>query len=66
MAGEDGTLLPAYSGANMGTIAGGNGLDHAVQWPGGDLSALGGTAVRLKLGLKGENAKLYAIYLDGK
>ena len=66
LADEDGSLLPAYSGKNMAIIRGEKGLEHALKWPGGDLLDLGGTTVRLKLGLRGENARLYAVYLVGK
>ncbi len=63
LADETGALLPAFSGANMATIAGGKGVEKAVKWS-GDLATLAGKTVQVKVGFTGENAKLYAIYLD--
>lgn len=66
LADESGTLFPAFSGEKQGVIQDSEGNDHAVNWPGGDLSELGGQTVRLKLGVNGDSARLYAVYLDGR
>ncbi len=62
---ETGALLPEFSGEHAATITRKKGLEHGTQWH-NDLASLSGKTVRVKVGLKGENAKLYAVYLDGK
>jgi len=62
---ETGALLPEFSGEHAATITRKKGLEHGTKWQ-GDLASLAGKTVRVKVGLKGENAKLYAVYLDGK
>ena len=59
-------LLPAYAGANAGRSAQAGGLDCAVAWSKGDLSALGGRTVRFKINLEKTGAadpRLFAVYL---
>jgi hypothetical protein len=59
------SLLPEYSAAHAGTCAE-DGLASEVQWPVGDLAALAGRTVRLRLHLRaGEYSapRLYAAYL---
>ena len=59
-------LLPAYSGAKSGKSAQESGLDCAVAWPAGNLSALGGQTVRFKINFEkvGEaDPRLFAVYL---
>ena len=63
LADETGTLLPGFSGEHAAMIAGGKGLEHGTRWH-NDLASLAGKTVRVKIGLNGENAKLYAVYLD--
>ena len=63
---ENGVLIPACSGENQGVIEAAKGPDSAVHWPDGGLSELGGKVVRIKLGLTGDDAKIYAVYLDAK
>ncbi len=59
-------LLPDYSGANAGTVAGADGLDCAVRWPKGSLDALAGRRLRLLIHLqRGDYAapRLFALNL---
>ena len=59
-------LLPAYSGARSGKTAQESGLDCAVAWPEGNVSALGGKTVRFKINFKKEGdigPRLFAVYL---
>ena len=61
-------LLPDYSGANAGMIAGRDGLDCPVRWPKGGLDALVGRRVRLLIHLqRGDRAepRLFAVTLAG-
>lgn len=60
------TLLPEFSGEHAGRVAGPDGLDCPVAWPGKNLATLAGQTVRLHLSLKQSEAgdpRLYAIYL---
>jgi hypothetical protein len=66
LADESGALLPEFSGENMGIVQRATGVDHGVKFLNGALADLGGKTVRLKIGMTGESAKLYAVYLDGK
>lgn len=66
IADEQFELLPAYSGENSGTTARREGLDCPVTWPAGDLAALGGKRVRLRIHLRQHDdsqPRLYAVYL---
>jgi len=59
-------LLPEHSGSRFGIVRAEGGLDCAVAWPAGDLSALGGKTVRFKIHLRKEatsDPRLYAVYL---
>ncbi|MDB6169265.1 MAG: hypothetical protein JWM88_2129 [Verrucomicrobia bacterium] len=59
-------LLEKFSGGQGGKTSSESGLDCAVAWPGGDLSALGGKTVRFKINLEKDDAgdaRLFAIYL---
>lgn len=59
-------MLPDFSGENAGKPAPADGLDCAVSWPRGNLDALAGRAVRLKISLqRGDYAepKLFALYV---
>ncbi len=61
--------LPEFSGPNSGTATDGGGLESLVNWPGGDLSSLGGREVRLRVHLKrkdGSEPRLFAVYLREK
>ena len=58
-------LLPGYSDSNSGTPQKGS-LDCAVAWPSGDLAALGGKQVRIRVHMQRDGAsdpRLFAIYL---
>jgi len=55
---DDGTPIPGFRLRDMAPLFGDE-LDSVVQWKGGDLSALQGKPVRLKMELK--DADLYAI-----
>ncbi len=58
-------LLPEYSDSKSGTPQNGS-LDCEVDWPSGDLSALGGKQVRIRVHMRREGTsepRLYAIYL---
>jgi hypothetical protein len=57
-------LLPRFSGADAGTIAGGDGLSCPVAWPRAGLAELRGRAVRFRVHLKraaGLEPRLYAV-----
>ncbi len=59
-------LLPEYSGPASGVPQGEGGLDVPVQWFGGDLAALAGQTVRLRIHMEREadaDPRLYAVYL---
>ena len=59
-------LPPDYSGTPSRTSQGEGGFDCPVQWPGVDLSTLGGQTVRLRIHLEREadgDPRLYAVYL---
>ena len=59
-------LLPDYSGPASGVPQGEGGLDVPVRWSSGDLSALAGQTVRLRIHMeRGADAdpRLYAVYL---
>ena len=63
------SLLPGYSGDSSGIPQGEGGLDVPVQWPGGDLSALAGQTVRLRVHMEREadaDPRLYVVYLREK
>lgn len=65
LADERFNLLPAFSGAACGTVAMAGGLDCPVNWA-GDLAALGGQTVRLRVRVKkeeGAEPRLYVVYL---
>lgn len=64
LAGEDGALLPEYSGEKRGVVQGGETSVRTVQWADKALSDLAGRTVRLELGFSGDKAGLYAVYLD--
>jgi hypothetical protein len=64
LADEEGKLLPAYRGTNKGVIKATSANIHAVVWADKGLAHLGGKTVRLKLGLKSKNTKLYAVTLE--
>lgn len=66
LAGNDGKLLPAYSGENRGVVQGAEAAVRTVQWTDNALGGLGGKTVRLKLELYGDNTRLYAVYLDAR
>jgi len=62
-------LLPDYSGAHAGRVAGRDGLDCAVQWPSGTLDALAGRRLRFLIHLnRGDYAepRLYAVALASR
>ncbi len=62
-------LLPPYSGKNGGGCRTDAGLDCPVTWPGGDLAALGGKTVRLRIHVHRAGAaepRLYAVSLKQK
>lgn len=66
LADERFVLLPDYSGAASGTTTATDGFDCPVEWPHGDLSALGGRRVRLRIHLRrvgDATPRLYAAYL---
>ena len=57
-------LLPEYSDGQSGVPEAGDGLDSTVSWPGGNLAALGGRAIRFRTHLNrgdGGEPRLYAI-----
>jgi len=58
-------LIEGFSGARSGSAVGQGGLECAVKWPGGSLTALGGKTVRLRVHLckKSVEPRLYAVYL---
>ena len=59
-------FLPAYSGANAGTVAAEGGLSCAVTWQGGGLDALAGATVRFRVRVKRSatsEPRLFALYL---
>ena len=59
-------LLPDYSGAKAGKSGQQSGLDCAIDWLGGDLSALAGQTVRLKINITKDSKsdpRLFAVYL---
>jgi hypothetical protein len=64
LADESGTLLPEFSGDNGGEVKGAKANVSQVKWKGDGLAALAGKTVKLKLGLKGGQTGLYAVYLD--
>jgi hypothetical protein len=60
------SLLPGFSGEKNGVTQVDGGLDCPVVWPQGDLSALAGQTVRLRVQVKRQGAsepRLYAVYL---
>jgi hypothetical protein len=61
---EEGNLLPACSGESKGIVKVANTNTNAVMWVDKKLTHLGGKTVRLKLGMTGDNTKLYAVYLE--
>ena len=61
------SLLPAYSGEQSGATQVDGGLDCPVAWPAGDLTALAGETVRLRIHVKRNRMtepRLYAVYLS--
>ena len=61
-------LLPAYSGENSGIAQATRGLEATVTWRAGDLEALAGKSVRLRIHLRrhgSAESRLYAVYLRG-
>ena len=59
-------LLPGYSGAKAGKSGQESGLDCAIDWSSGDLAALAGQTVRLKINLTKDSEtapRLFAVYL---
>ncbi|MBL4574880.1 MAG: hypothetical protein JKY51_02120 [Opitutaceae bacterium] len=63
---ENFQLLPDYSGDQSGKSSQESGLDCVVEWPAGDLLALSGKTVRVKINFeKKENLdpRLFALYL---
>jgi len=61
-------LLPDYSGANAGTVAG-DGLASAVTWPKVGLDALVGQKVRLRIQFSrsaSDDPRLFAAYISGR
>ena len=61
-------LLPDYSGANAGTVAG-DGLASAVTWPKAGLDGLVGRPVRLRIAFRRGAAidpQLFAAYVSGR
>ena len=62
-------LLPEYSGSRSGKSDQEGGLDCAVSWPAGSLSALGGKTVRFRMHMNkegGSSPRLYAVYLKSE
>lgn len=64
-------LLPAYTGEMGGRMKQAGGLDCAVTWPEGDLSALAGRTVRFRINLERDSdsdkePRLFAVTLRAK
>ena len=58
--------LSSFSGAAAGTPGISSGFECPVTWPGGDLAAVGGATIRLRITLRRSGAvepRLYAVYL---
>jgi len=64
LANANGELLPEYSGNKQGDIQVAKANVSTVNWADKPLKNLGGQTIRIKLGLKGEDTRLYAVYLE--
>jgi len=60
---ENGKFLPAYSGKNKGIVHADSSNVSEVAWN-TPLESLMGKTVRLRIGVTGDDTKLFAVYLD--
>jgi hypothetical protein len=64
LADANGTLLPEYSAEKQGDVQVAKANESAVHWADTSLEKLGGQTIRIKLKLKGDDTRLYAVYLE--